>query len=52
MGSRRLVVDQETYDLVTKECKEEFLRHQTDIEGMKISQNFLVRRIARYYIER
>lgn len=33
-----------------KECIKEFLRHHPELDGMKISENMIVLRIAKYYL--
>jgi len=51
MSNRRhLLVDYEVYDLVIKDCKEEFLKHHPDFEGMKLTHNFMIRKLAEHYL--
>jgi len=51
MGNRKhLLVDYETFDLVINECKQEFLENHSEFIGMKITQNFIVRKIAEHYM--
>ena len=52
MGNRKhLLVDYETYDLVIKECISEFLEYHPNFSGMKITQNFIIRKIAEHYLK-
>lgn len=48
--SRKLSVSSSTYDLVTKDCLKAFIKDNPDFDGMKITQNFIVRRIAKKYL--
>jgi len=51
MGNRKhLLVDYETFDLVMKDCIVEFLEHHPEFSGMKITQNFIVKKIANHYL--
>ena len=49
---QKLAVFPETYDLVINECKTEFLRNNPQFEGINITQEFIVRRIAKYYLDK
>lgn len=46
----RLAVRKDTFDLVTQTCKEVFLKDNPDLEGFNITNDFIVKRIANYYI--
>jgi len=46
-----LLVDEETYDLVTSSCIKEYLRYHPDMLGRHITHNHIVRQIAKNYIE-
>ena len=51
MGNRKhLLVDYETYDMITKNCVEEFLNHHPEFIGMKLTQSFIIRKIAEFYL--
>lgn len=46
-----LAVKLETHDLVMKNCLKEFLKENPKFVGMKISQNYLIKRIAEFYLK-
>ena len=46
----RLNVRPETRAKV-EECIQEFLKHNPDFEGINITQDFIVLRIAKYYLD-
>lgn len=48
--SHRLVVSKETFDLITKQCREEILDNNPDLEGMYMSHNFIVKRIGKFFM--
>ena len=48
---RHLSVDKETYELITKNCAEEFLKHHPEYHGSNITQKFILRQIAEYYLK-
>ena len=48
--SVKLTVSESTKKLILDECKEEFLKHHPEIKGMKITENFIVRQIADFYL--
>ncbi len=48
--NRKLSVSQSTYDMVMKDCVEAYLDDNPDSEGLQITQNFIVRRMAKKYI--
>jgi polyphosphate kinase 2 (PPK2 family) len=47
---RALFVDISTRELVRNECKKEFLRHHPEFEGMLITDDFIIKKIAEYYL--
>ena len=47
----KLTVSQSTKDLIIKDCKEEFLKHHPEFDGMKITENFIARQIADFYLK-
>lgn len=47
----RLTVSKNTKNLIMNECKGEFLKHHPEIKGMKITENFIVRQIAEFYLK-
>ena len=49
--SVKLTVSESTKKLVNTECREEFLKHHPEIKGMKITENFIVRQIADFYLK-
>ena len=48
---RKLSVSQSTFDLVTKDCIKAFLEDNPDFESVKITQNFIIRRMAKGYLK-
>ena len=46
-----LACDKETYDMITKNCIQEFLKHNPKFLGMKITQNMILRRISDHYLK-
>ena len=48
---KHLVVSEEVYDLIMVDCIREFRSHHKEMEGAKISQNHIIKQIARFYIE-
>ena len=51
MGNRKhILVDYEVYDMVMIECKKEFLEHHPEFVGMKITHNFIIRKLAEHYL--
>lgn len=49
----RLCVSKQTYDLVTKECVDEYLRENPNVDkdDLNITHEFIVKRIAQYYLQ-
>ena len=50
MIKKHLTASPEVYNLITVECVKEFLKHHPEFEGMNISQDFILRKIAIYYL--
>ena len=50
MGDRHIIVDQETFDLITKSCVEEFLVHHPEFLKFRITQKFIMKKIAEHYL--
>jgi len=49
---KQLNIRKETFNLVMDDCVEEFLRYNPKFEGMNITQEFIVQRIAKSYLEK
>lgn len=49
--SVKLTVSESTKSMVVEECKKEFLTHHPEIKGMKITENFIVRQLAEFYLK-
>lgn len=49
--SVKLTVSKSTKELIIEDCKEEFLKHHPELEGMKITENFIIRQIADFYLK-
>jgi len=47
---KHIVVDEDTYNLIMGDCLNEFLEHHPDFEGMKLTQNFILKKIVDYYL--
>lgn len=47
---RRIAITSETYDLVFEKCVEEFLRHHPDFKTVKLTKDFIISVIAKYYL--
>ena len=47
---KQLNVQQETYNKVVNECIKEFLRDNPKFKNIKITHDFIIDRIARYYL--
>jgi len=47
----RLVVSKDTHDLVTKNCVQVFKEENPKFKSMNITHEFIIRRIAEYYLE-
>lgn len=48
--SAKLTVSKSTKELIVNSCKKEFLNHHPELEGMKITENLIVRQIAEFYL--
>ena len=48
--SSRLTVSDSTKNLICNGCRKEFLIHHPEFEGMKLTENFIVRQIAEHYL--
>lgn len=46
----RLFVKKETYDLVLQQCKSTMKHHVPGLRHMKLSQDYIVWRIAKFYL--
>lgn len=42
----------QTRKKILEECREEMIDHNKHLKGMKLNQNYLLSRIADYYLER
>ena len=49
--SRHLLVSQETYDIIMKDCVNEYRESHPELDGAKISQNHILRQMARFYLK-
>ena len=49
--SFKLTVSESTKKLIMEECKKEFCLHHPELKGMKITENFIVRQIAEFYLK-
>ena len=49
---RHLVCDEETFELIMRECTKEYLKHHPEMLGCNITQNHILKQIARFYLER
>jgi len=49
--SYRLCCSKEVHDLIVINCINEFIEHHPEFHDMKISHNFILRKIAEYYIK-
>ncbi len=46
-----LTCSQETKDLILNECAEEFIKHHPELNGMKVSQGFILKKITEFYLK-
>lgn len=51
MNNRHLAVTEETFNMIMKDCIKEFLKENPKFIGMRITQNFIIRRIADFYLK-
>lgn len=49
--SERLTCSKSTKDLILKNCTTIFLKEHPEFKGINISQGFILRRIAEYYLK-
>lgn len=49
--SVKLTVSPSTKKIVTEDCIQEFLSHHPELKGMKITENFIVRQLAQFYLK-
>ena len=49
---KKLNVRPNTFNMVMEECVEEFLKYNPSFEGINITQEFIVQRIAKKYLGR
>jgi hypothetical protein len=49
--NRHLAVSDETYNKIVVDCKKEFLKHNPDFKGMKLTHEFILNRLARKYLD-
>ena len=45
-------ISSETHKLINCECLKELLKYNPDLIGEKITQEFLIRRLALYYLDK
>lgn len=48
---RHLLCNDEVYNLIVNDCVEEYVRNHPEMEGAKISQNHILKQLARYYLK-
>lgn len=46
-----LTCSKKTADMIMNDCIREFLAHHPDFEEMKISQGFILKKLAEHYLE-
>lgn len=46
-----IVVEKSTRDLIRNECKKEFLRHNPLFEKIPITDNMIILRMAKFYLD-
>ena len=49
--SERMSCSKETKDLIMNECVKEFIFHHPEFEGSNITQGFMLRKLAEFYIK-
>lgn len=49
--NRHLVCSQDVYDMIVKDCIKEYIEHHPEMLGAKISQNHILRQLAKFYLE-
>lgn len=50
--SERITCSVSTKDLLLDECKQEYLKHHPEMEGVILTQSFLVRKVIDFYLGR
>lgn len=50
-GQKKLWVFSSTHEIVMKKCVAEFRRHHPELDSEKITQNFIVLKIAEFYLK-
>jgi hypothetical protein len=48
----RLACSEDTHRLIMEECVQEFLKHNPDFEGIHITHDMILRRVALFYLDR
>ena len=51
VNMRHLAVKEDTFNIITVECVKEFLKYNPEFVGMKLSQNFILLKIAEHYLK-
>lgn len=46
-----LICSKETKDIILNECTKEFLQHHKEFKDMKLSQSFILKKIAEFYLK-
>jgi hypothetical protein len=49
--THKLCCSEETFRKIMNECVKDFLEHHPEMKGMNITQNFILLKIAEYYLE-
>jgi len=47
---KKLCVSEETYDLIMTDCVNEFLENNPKVRDIKVSQDYIVKRIGKHYL--
>lgn len=45
------IIDMELYDKIMVHCKNEFLKHHPEFQGMVLTRKFMLQKLAEYYLE-
>jgi len=48
----KVTCSKSTLNLIMEDCKEEFLENNPKFRGMHLTQGFMLRKLAFYYLER
>lgn len=51
VNSVHLTCSEETKNLILNDCVDEFMKHHKDFNGMVVSQGFILKKLAEYYLE-